>query len=131
MEGVPRWDGRIGRIYLLKCAIECGKLVRLEKVTPTPASAGFSFMGQIQLSTADVAERLHVSLKCLDNWRRRGTGPPFHKVGRRVYYLSKELRHWSEVCEEPFASDGYSGDPRTYGQRLTDGFMLMYASEYD
>ena len=27
-------------------------------------------------------------------WRCRGKGPPFHKYGRRILYLGKDLTEW-------------------------------------
>ena len=90
-------------------------------------------MGNTKLSTSDVAERLHVSPKCVEKWRRRGTGPPFHKNGRSVYYLAEDLRHWREVCNDlANGLDDCSHERfHSYQERLNDGFRLMHASEYD
>lgn len=34
---------------------------------------------------------LNVSIRCLEDWRKRGTGPPWKKVGRRVLYRFADL----------------------------------------
>jgi excisionase family DNA binding protein len=47
------------------------------------------------LKPAEVAERLRVSLKTLEGWRRRGTGPVFVRLGGRdVRYPEGELERW-------------------------------------
>jgi predicted DNA-binding transcriptional regulator AlpA len=47
------------------------------------------------LKPAEVAERLRVSLKTLEGWRRRGTGPVFIRLGGRdVRYPEADLVAW-------------------------------------
>jgi hypothetical protein len=46
------------------------------------------------LNTAEAAEQLRVKKQTLENWRTRGEGPPFIKVGRRVFYRVSGLDVW-------------------------------------
>jgi excisionase family DNA binding protein len=44
------------------------------------------------LTTAEAAERLGTSARTLEDWRQRGGGPLFRKVGRRlVRYAPADL----------------------------------------
>jgi excisionase family DNA binding protein len=46
------------------------------------------------LNTAEAAEQLRVKKQTLENWRLRGEGPAFIKVGRRVFYRLSALDAW-------------------------------------
>lgn len=48
------------------------------------------------LSTKDAAKFLKLSRSTLAKMRIIGTGPQFHKLGRRVLYKSSDLRSWVE-----------------------------------
>jgi Helix-turn-helix domain len=37
------------------------------------------------------AAYLHVSVRCLEDWRKRGVGPKWRKVGKRVLYWISDL----------------------------------------
>lgn len=43
--------------------------------------------------------------KTLHQWRSLGGGPPYHKVGRRVYYSGARLKSWLTGREYLSTSD--------------------------
>jgi DNA-binding transcriptional MerR regulator len=44
------------------------------------------------LDTPDAAELLGISPRTLEDWRWRGIGPPFYKLGRRIVrYRAEDL----------------------------------------
>ncbi len=45
-------------------------------------------------SGAEVAEVLGIPAHTLDQWRSRGGGPDYHKVGRHVRYDWADVRRW-------------------------------------
>jgi hypothetical protein len=46
------------------------------------------------LNTVEAAEQLRVKKQTLENWRLRGEGPAFIKVGRRVFYRLSVVDAW-------------------------------------
>jgi DNA-binding transcriptional MerR regulator len=46
------------------------------------------------LSRHEAAAELNISERTLDRWRRLGQGPPFTKIGRRLYYRRAGVRAW-------------------------------------
>lgn len=44
-----------------------------------------------------VCRFLGVSRWTLWNWRKRGYGPPFYKVGGRLFYKVRDLEKWLEA----------------------------------
>jgi len=46
------------------------------------------------LTSAQVGKMLGLSEQALAKQRLNGSGPPFHKLGRRVRYDIEELRRW-------------------------------------
>ena len=54
------------------------------------------------LTQSEAADLLHVSVRSLERWRLAGTGPRFHKAGRRVLYLRSEVERW--LMENQFSS---------------------------
>ena len=51
------------------------------------------------------AAYLNVSVRCLEDWRKRGTGPKWKKVGRRVIYRFAELDAHLERGDQPPTGD--------------------------
>lgn len=49
----------------------------------------------------DVAERWKLSPKTLANWRSRGTGPAYLKIGRAVFYREAELARFEKAWDCP------------------------------
>jgi hypothetical protein len=45
-------------------------------------------------TTAELAERYDMSPLTLRNWRCRGVGPRFIKVGRQALYPESEVARW-------------------------------------
>lgn len=45
----------------------------------------------VLLNTTEAASVLSISPRTLEDWRLRGGGPPFHKLGRAVRYDPVEL----------------------------------------
>lgn len=48
------------------------------------------------LRTADAAKLLSLSEGTLANWRVRGDGPPFVKLGARIAYSPEQVIAWAE-----------------------------------
>jgi excisionase family DNA binding protein len=48
------------------------------------------------ITPAQAAELLHLSSRTLERKRCDGTGPRFHKLGRRVVYQRDEIDAWVE-----------------------------------
>jgi predicted DNA-binding transcriptional regulator AlpA len=46
------------------------------------------------LNETQAAELLGLSVRTLQNWRLRGGGPPYQKLGRAVRYSLIKLRQW-------------------------------------
>jgi len=47
-------------------------------------------------TTCEAAERLRLNARTLENMRGNGTGPPFRKIGGRVFYHLDDLKDWLE-----------------------------------
>jgi predicted site-specific integrase-resolvase len=43
------------------------------------------------LETVHAADELGLSPRTLEGWRRRGEGPPYLKIGRRVKYHPEDI----------------------------------------
>lgn len=51
--------------------------------------------GSLHLWEQDrTARELRVKEGTLQNWRSRGEGPPFVKIGSRVFYEAEAVREW-------------------------------------
>ena len=48
----------------------------------------------IMISERQAAEKLGVSAQAVGNWRRKGTGPCFKRVGTRIFYTINALETW-------------------------------------
>lgn len=46
------------------------------------------------LSIQEVAKLLKVPVGAIYAWNRRGVGPPFYKVGRKLRYRKRNARKW-------------------------------------
>ena len=46
------------------------------------------------LSIQEVAKLLKVPVSAIYAWNRRGVGPPFYKVGRKLRYRKSNARKW-------------------------------------
>lgn len=57
------------------------------------------------LTTTEAAAYLRLSPRTLENWRWRGGGPRFRKLGDRVLYAQGDLDRWQEVRERTSTSD--------------------------
>jgi predicted site-specific integrase-resolvase len=62
------------------------------KATPAPAPDAPEFLNERELS-----KRICVSMITLQQWRHRGEGPPFYKLGRRVVYRWDSVQRWLEA----------------------------------
>ncbi|MHB0979548.1 MAG: helix-turn-helix transcriptional regulator [Thermoleophilia bacterium] len=61
--------------------------------------------GPVLLDTVQAAERLNLSNKTLEQWRVKGGGPPFIKLGGGVRYDSAELEAWVSTRRRRSTSD--------------------------
>ena len=61
------------------------------------------------VSPGEAAERLGVTLPTLANWRWKGEGPPFCRVGRRVRYRLVDLAVWLDEQTRRSTSEVGSG----------------------
>jgi DNA-binding transcriptional MerR regulator len=46
------------------------------------------------MSIDQLADMLGRSPKTLETWRREGSGPPFTKNGRSIYYSRRDVEAW-------------------------------------
>ncbi len=46
------------------------------------------------LNNQESALRLGIASRTLENWRWRGLGPPFYKLGSRVVYDPEAIEKW-------------------------------------
>jgi len=53
------------------------------------------------LSREDLARELEVTLRTVDEWRERKTGPAPTRVGRQIRYKRSTVVAWLESREEP------------------------------
>lgn len=67
---------------------------RSELVEITPVEPDSS--ARLFVDTPAAARFLTVTRFCLSNYRAEGSGPPFHRHGRRLYYSLAELRDWAK-----------------------------------
>jgi hypothetical protein len=56
------------------------------------------------LTTPETAERLRLKKHSLDNMRWQGTGPPFRKIGGRVFYHIDDLKKWLDEARRRISS---------------------------
>src|SRR5437763_68838 len=65
------------------------------------------------LSAAKVAEQLDVPEKTLADWRSRGLGPAYARIGRHVRYRPEDLERWvrSRVERRPGVRRLWLGGP--------------------
>jgi len=52
------------------------------------------------LTVEEVAERLRISRKTLDSWRRIKTGPRWIPIGRRTVYSRRDVDEWLKEQRE-------------------------------
>ena len=54
------------------------------------------------LTRREAARELRLGVRTLDRWRSQNAGPPFVRVGHRVYYPADEMRAWvANMVEQP------------------------------
>ena len=57
------------------------------------------------------SEFLSLTTRCLQGWRYRGGGPPYHRIGGRVRYTRRALAQWANQRQRASTSD--PGAPET------------------
>jgi excisionase family DNA binding protein len=71
------------------------------------------------LSIQEVAKLLNVPVSTIYAWKRRGEGPPYYKVGRKLRYRKSDARKWlaehlvsgavcQSECGRTYAPDAFS-----------------------
>lgn len=70
----------------------------------------------VQLTTAEAARYLRLQRTTLEAWRRRGTGPLFVKLGRRVVYRREALEQFMAERERRSTSDTGHSEPAAMTQ---------------
>lgn len=55
---------------------------------------GAESAGSILLTVEEAAQRMRLSTSYLNKLRVFGSGPAFHKIGRRVMYRPADLHDW-------------------------------------
>ena len=53
-------------------------------------------MKSVLLNSAEAAEALRVGIATIHRWRQCGEGPPYIKLGNKVYYRPSDLDAWIE-----------------------------------
>jgi Helix-turn-helix domain len=48
------------------------------------------------LNQVELAERWRFSPRTLENWRCRGEGPSFHKIGGKVFYSLEDVEAYEQ-----------------------------------
>jgi predicted site-specific integrase-resolvase len=65
---------------------------------------------EILLTPTSVARLLGVEVETLASWRRRGYGPNWYRIGKKVRYAEAELRTWmsaqANLSAPPIAASG-------------------------
>lgn len=59
----------------------------------------------MKINQKQAAEQLGLPERSLENYRLRGGGPPFYKIGARVVYDSAELDAWLAARRRISTSD--------------------------
>jgi hypothetical protein len=66
------------------------------------------------LPSTRVARLLGIEVETLGTWRRRGYGPQWYKIGKKIKYSEVDLRGWMLDQAHPAGSkrraDGSAGD---------------------
>jgi excisionase family DNA binding protein len=57
------------------------------------------------LSIGDLAERYGVTESTVRTWRRTGTAPVAHKIGRHVRFRPEDVARWESARSEAEADD--------------------------
>ena len=60
---------------------------------------------QSLLTTTEVASRLGIARKTLENWRVEGYGPPYLKIRKYVRYRPEDVDAWLASRERQHTSD--------------------------
>lgn len=47
-------------------------------------------------TTEEAAKRIRSVPKTMERWRHQGSGPPFVKIGGKVFYRDSDLDEWVE-----------------------------------
>lgn len=47
-----------------------------------------------RISTAETAKIIGVSPQTVSGWRWKSMGPPYEKVGNRIWYMERDVRLW-------------------------------------
>lgn len=55
------------------------------------------------LTPLELAARLGVSGYTLRNWRLRGFGPPWAKIGKAIRYRIEDVREWEKQRVQDFS----------------------------
>lgn len=58
----------------------------------------------VYMNQDQVAEFLGISPRTLEDWRYKGGGPPYRKIGRCVRYLRSQVIEWVESNEREHTS---------------------------
>ncbi len=61
--------------------------------------------GLLLVTERVVAEMLGMPTGCLRNWRLKGKGPKFYKLGKSVRYDRAEVMAWLEGCRRATTRD--------------------------
>lgn len=53
------------------------------------------------LTSKEIADHLGITIDLLHHWRRKRTGPPYHRLVGRVYYQREEFSQWLQANRGP------------------------------
>lgn len=89
----PGSRGRSVHDLLQEVAAAIGGLDVVVQITdPTGGEKPVSSKkARVKLKEGDVAEEYNIPVRTLQEWRRRGTGPAYEKLGTSVYYDRHEV----------------------------------------
>ena len=49
------------------------------------------------IDEAAAADFIGFTVRCLQGWRYRGGGPPYHRIGGRIRYRRLDLADWAHL----------------------------------
>lgn len=70
---------------------------------------------QLYFGEKDVAVRLGMSVKTLQNWRVKGEGPKFQKIGRSVRYRLRDILAYEKRVREESMFSGINVGASLHG----------------
>lgn len=72
-----------------------------------------------RMTRAQAAEFLGIPAHTLENWVGRHMGPPYYKVGKRVWYDQRDLDAWVQTCRRDPQAERPARQPKEQPAKTT------------